>query len=104
MIFYELSDNTAIERKWVIATLVNPTSPIINWSCPDCGRAAEYPSGSFDVSVEGGDAFPDFLGCGSYPFLVVSARVVETWRLNGIHNLCSYSVGIADVIDSDADK
>ncbi|MFN8444527.1 MAG: hypothetical protein U0175_27330 [Caldilineaceae bacterium] len=56
-----------------------------------------YPSGAFDVIVEGGTKYPDILGCGEYPFLIVSDRVISTWRKAEITCFHVNSVGIAEV-------
>src|SRR5262245_50566896 len=100
MQFYKFSSNSAIERKWTFAVYIHSTSPNIHWRCTACGRAAEYPSGSFDVTVEGGSGFPDILGCGSYPFLIVSESVVTGWEKCGITTFHSYPVNIASVLKS----
>src|SRR5690349_3893057 len=67
MDFYEFSNNSIREPKWTYAASIHAMSHVVQWSCDECGRAADYPAGAFDVTLEGGDAFPDLLGCGAYP-------------------------------------
>lgn len=100
MVYYELTDNSPFERQWPMAVSIRPTSRLIHWQCPECGRTDNRPSGTFDVVLEGGSKFPDLLGCGAYPLLIVSERVVATWKSEGIGWFLEHPVGIADVQDS----
>lgn len=65
--------------------------------CPEYGAVEDYPSGSFDVVVEGGTKYPDVLRCGAYPFLIVSEAVTSAWHEAGITCFHTYQVGIAEV-------
>ena len=65
--------------------------------CPECGVRDSYPSGAFDVVVEGGSKYPDVLGCGAYPFLILSESVINDWKDAGITAFETYPVGIAEV-------
>lgn len=96
MRFFKFNHNNSQERQWARATSVQPKSHQIAWQCSTCGRAAKYPSGIFDVTVEGGPLFPDFLGCGAYPFLIVSERVVRGWEQCGITSFRAIPVGITN--------
>src|SRR5438105_1030015 len=100
MVFYELADNSEYEKKWAFAVSIHPKSHVVKWLCPECGRAAQYPAGSFDVTVEGGSRFPDFLGCGAYPLLIVSERAVSVFKGAGITCFQEYPVGVAAVQES----
>lgn len=100
MKFFEMTHNSPFEPKWVLAVKIHPTSSVIHWHCPMCGRAENVPSGSFDVNVEGGSSFPDFLGCGAYPLLIVSERVVTAWEKGGITTFRSFPVGISSISES----
>lgn len=100
MVHYEFYDNSPSEKQWAYAVSIRPKSHVIDWYCPDCGQAAKYPAGSFDVVLEGGTQFPDFLGCGAYPLLIVSHRVLSTWRDAGVCQFVEYPVGIAAIQDS----
>lgn len=98
MVFFEMSDNTTGEKGWTYAVEIHPTSHSIDWECTECGRAAEYPSGAFDVTVEGGTKYPDFLGCGEYPLLIVSENVVLAWEKAGIDSFRRFPVKIRKAI------
>jgi hypothetical protein len=62
-----------------------------------CGAVEHYPRGAFDVIVEGGTKYPDILGCGAYPFLIVSEVVIKVWQQAEITCFHTYPVGIAEV-------
>lgn len=102
MRFYNFTDNSPYEKKWVFAASIQPKSHIVKWLCPECGRAAEYPAGAFDVTVEGGSAFPDVLGCGAYPLLIVSERVISVLKGAGIACFQEYPVKVAAIHESRA--
>jgi hypothetical protein len=72
---------------------------MIQWKCLRCGRAASYPSGAFEVMLEGGSGFPDFLGCGAYPFLIVSERVITALRAAGV-TFQQHGVSVKSIRDS----
>lgn len=93
-IFYRLGHNTAYEREWTYAVSIHPRSHVIKWSCPDCGRAASYPAGAFDVTIEEGTAYPDILQCGAFPLLIVSERVFAAWADHGIGPITTSPVGV----------
>jgi hypothetical protein len=97
MLFYEVADNTAHEKKWTFAVGIHPKSHIVRWGCPDCGRGAQYPAGNFDVTLEGGSKFPDVLGCGAYPLLILSQRALKLFNSTGIGCFQQYPVGVAAV-------
>ena len=100
MKYYNITDNTCYERKWTIAVSIHPRSRMIEWSCPDCGAAASYPAGSFDVTIEGGEAYPDFLGCGAYPLMIVSGKVIASWEQHGIGPFVKFPVGVAAALET----
>jgi hypothetical protein len=104
MRFYNFSDNSPYERQWVRAASIHATSHIVHWYCSECGRAANYPAGSFDVMVEEGSAFPDFLACGAFPLLIVSERVLRDWEQAKFSSFRHFPVGIAEVSESQALK
>jgi len=97
MSFYTLSDNSSYMRDFTWATTIYSRSEMIERVCPECGAVENYPSGAFDVVVEGGSKYPDVLGCGAYPFLIVTEAVVTAWQKEGISCFHTYSVGIAEV-------
>jgi hypothetical protein len=100
MRYYELCDNSSYEKTWTFAVSIEPTSHVVDWHCDECGRSEWYPAASFAVTVEGGSAFPDFLGCGEYPLLIVSARVVRALRESEIECLHTARVAVAGSLDS----
>jgi hypothetical protein len=53
-------------------------------------------AGDIDVTLEPrkGSAWPDVLGCGAYPFFIVSKRVIEAWRQEGIGPFPHHRVNI----------
>jgi hypothetical protein len=69
--------------------------------CKNCGHVEHYPSGAFDVNLEGGSEYPDALGCGAYPFLIISERVVDDWNQAGIDNYLTYPVRISSIDSAD---
>lgn len=73
---------------------------MIEWSCPDCGAATSYPSGSFDVTIEGGTAYPDFLGCGAYPLMIVSDKVIASWEQHGVGPFVKSPVRVATALET----
>jgi hypothetical protein len=97
---HAFSDNSPYEPQWVFAASVRPTSHVVRECCPECGRSGKYPAGSFDVTVEGGSAFPDFLGCGAYPLLIVSEHVVSIWQRAGVASFQMFPVGVVSLVDS----
>jgi hypothetical protein len=100
MLFYEFTDNSSYEKKWSFAVSIHPKSPMVKWFCPECGRAGHYPAGAFDVTVEGGSEFPDVLGCGAYPLLILSERVMFLLRGAGVACFQEYPVSVAAVKES----
>jgi hypothetical protein len=100
MIFHKLRPNTSYERQWTSAVSIHPRSRSVEWTCPECGTYARYPAGSFDVTIEGGTAYPDFLSCGAYPLLIVSGRVIESWTRHGIGPFTKYPVGVATALET----
>lgn len=93
--FYHFGDNSSYRRRFAWAMSIIPRSEMVYRVCPKCNAVQHYPTGAFDVIVEGGSRYPDVLGCGAYPFLIVSERVVVAWRAEGISSFHTYPVGIA---------
>lgn len=77
---FRLSHNTSHNPEYAMATMIIPRSELIRRPCTKSNSVEEYPSGEFDVILEGGPGFPDMLGCGPYPFLIVSESVLETFK------------------------
>jgi hypothetical protein len=95
--FFIFGNNTNHNRQFTWAWRIYPRSELIHQVCSECGVIEQYPSGSFDVELEGGTKYPDVLGCGEFPFLIVSETVVETWREEHVTRFHTYEVGVAKV-------
>ncbi len=95
--FYRFGHNSSYTRRFTWATSIDPRSSITRRVCPEYNVVEEYPSGAFNVIVEGGSKYPDILKCGSYPFLIVSEKVVSIWYNADIKNFIIYPVGISQV-------
>lgn len=54
--------------------------------CPECEGIHNRPVGELQVSLERTKAkhWPDVLGSGEYPLLIVSNRVLEAWQTEGV--------------------
>ncbi len=100
MEFYEFTDGSPCEKRWTFAVSIHPRSPVVQWYCEECGSAANYPSGAFDVTVEGGSEFPDVLGSGQYPLLILSERFVSVLKAANIFCFQEHRVGVAKVSES----
>src|SRR5262249_11690893 len=96
VVHYELSDNSDFEDNWAVAARIGTTSRVVRWHCSQCGRADYYPAGSLDVTLEGGADYPDLLGCGAYPLLIVSERTVSVLEDVGINSFIKYPVDITN--------
>lgn len=94
---YRFSHNSSYTRGFVWAASIRPRSEMIHHACLEYGVIVHYPSGEFDVIVEGGNKYPDILGCGAYPFLIVSESVINAWQDAGITNFHSYLVRVDEV-------
>lgn len=95
--FYEFRDNSSYNTEFAWAVSILPRSEMIERRCPQCGNVESYPSGAFDVIVEDGSRYPDILGCGAYPFLIVSEKVVTVWHDAHINCFHTHPVGVATV-------
>jgi len=60
--------------------------------CKECDGDIYQPSGDLQclLNRKKGKLWPDVIGCGAYPFFIVSSRVIEDWRNDNlgvfIHN------------------
>lgn len=95
--FYRLRDNSSYNRQFASAWHIVPRSPMVHRVCPECDTVENYPSGAFDVFIERGSQYPDVLGCGAYPFLIVSERVIKVWQGAGISSFHTFPVAITEV-------
>lgn len=98
--FYQFRDNTSHTRGFTCAISILPRSEMMTRTCPEFGAVESYPSGAFDVVVEGGSKYPDVLRCGAYPFLIVSERVVDVWHKANLMCFHELEVKVAEVKSS----
>ncbi len=96
-VFYTFGDNTFSTRGFAWAASIHSRSEVVHQVCPKCGSVKYYPQGAFDVTLEQGSKFPDVLGCGAYPFLIISAKVTKAWQEAGICCFHTYAVKIAEI-------
>jgi hypothetical protein len=95
--FCVFGDNTFSNRSFAWAASIHPRSEVVHQICSNCGSVKYYPKGAFDVTLEKGSKYPDVLGCGAYPFLIVSGKVIEAWQEAGICCYHTYDVKIAEI-------
>jgi predicted RNA-binding Zn-ribbon protein involved in translation (DUF1610 family) len=95
--FYKFRHNTFHNRDFAWATRIHTRSEVIYQVCPKCGSVKQYPSGVFDVIIEKGSKYPDILGCGAYPFLIVSEKVTGAWEEAGLCCFHTYNVEVAEI-------
>jgi hypothetical protein len=95
--FYHISDNTNYSRGWAFASKIYPLSDEKIIDCELCGRRGRYPTREFAVDLEGGNKLPDFLQCSAYPLMIVSQKVVDDWKSEGISGFSFYLVTIRNI-------
>lgn len=95
--FLVISHNSIHYKRYAWASRIIPRSNYVENLCENYGVVEKYPSGAFDVIIERGSLYPDCLGCGSYPFFIVSKRVVDLWHGHGIKCFDTFPVKVADV-------
>jgi hypothetical protein len=95
--FYEFGHNSFDTRGFTWAMSIYPKSGVYYKKCPLCGSEEWYPLGDFDVLLEGGSRYPDVLGCGPYPFLILSDKVINALRDANISCFHTYKVGIKEL-------
>lgn len=94
---YAFSDNSSWNRVFTRAIEIRASSPITDRECAKCGSASQMPIGGFDVVVEGGTKYPDVLGCGFYPFLVLSRKAIDALRIHAVDAFDSFPVRVVEV-------
>ncbi|HKA20097.1 MAG TPA: hypothetical protein VKN18_17545 [Blastocatellia bacterium] len=96
MQFYSVSHNSFVNEGFPWINRV--TSGLFNEAqCPICGRRPRVPSGGdIEATLEPrlGSGWPDVLGCGAYPFFIVSPRVIDAWREERIGEFPHHKVTI----------
>lgn len=66
--------------------------------CPRCGKHTRANVGELDVVLldERGECWPDVIGCGGEPLLIVSARVLQDWKDDGVGEFPYSAIHILD--------
>ena len=93
--FYRISDNT-------IGTKGSPWMPTITeglqdiYNCKTCRRVIAYAKGDITgrLDKEKGTKWSDVLGCGHFPFLIISERVLEAFDKENIQEFPYHRVFI----------
>ena len=69
----------------------------LTYYCKSENRVLSYASGDMGALLEynKGTKWPDVLGCGAYPFLIVSEKVIECWARENIGTFPVHRVRIA---------
>ena len=83
--FYSIRDNSFYTRgfPWICSL---PQGLGVTYQCKTEGRTLLYATGKMVALLERdkGVKWPDILGCGAFPFLIVSERVKDAWDREGI--------------------
>ena len=97
MIFYDFGDNSFCTRGYTWAWSLKPRPPGLLLRCKKCTAGlSTYPKHPLGLSVEGGVKYPDILGCGGYPLLIVSQNVIDDWEKAGITGYEKYEANIVE--------
>lgn len=94
---YRLRNNTSHFPKYAWAGDVVSDGWDQEPKCEVCGDGPEESPRSLDVVITKGSRYPDILGCGAYPFLIVSAQTVLVWQAHGIRGYDTYPVTLVEV-------
>lgn len=95
--FYTFRNNTSSFPIYTWAASIVPRSPLTTVQCLACGYKDTFTSGAFDVICEGGSKYPDVLGCGKYPYLLLSEKAISTWEKAGITQYHTYPVHVDSI-------
>lgn len=65
-------------------------------ACAVCGVEPFLAEGDIEVALERkkGSTWPDALGCGAYPFFIVSDRALAAWRAEGVGDFPRHAVRV----------
>jgi hypothetical protein len=95
--FFSVSDNSlaTVGFPWV-ASIRSGLQTIA--SCRSCPRTVERPEGVVEAVLEPreGSEWPDVLGCGAWPLLIVSEQVLSAWQREGVGTFHHWPVAILD--------
>jgi hypothetical protein len=100
--FFSFSHNSFVEENWVWGAEIVPALDTISSPCFVCGNGllypSRYPERPLSVVIESGSRYPDILGCGAYPLLIISESVADAWKENGLRGFNLFPLTIANPI------
>lgn len=96
MRFFMVSDNTSYTRGFPWAFSITEGLKKVTETCSLCKSTLDDPIGDIRVLLERdkGTKWPDILGCGHYPLLIVSQKVIEAFNQEQILDFPYYKVMI----------
>jgi hypothetical protein len=80
--YYRFKNNSA-KKKYTWAYKIEAGKKK-SYRCQQCGKMVVKYAGPISVSVEGGTEYPDILGCGEFPLVIVTELVISAWESNEI--------------------
>jgi hypothetical protein len=94
--FFSVSDNSLLRKGF---PWINDVTSGLAWGdkCRVCRIKPWLPTGDIEVTLEPrkGTVWPDVLGSGSYPFFIVSSRVLDAWLAESVGKVPHHDVKIA---------
>lgn len=102
--YHKFSHNSFHNSRFTWAQSITPRSPMVDTICKKCGTHRRYPSGELDVSLEGGSSYPDVLGCGAFPFAILSENAIQIFMDAGINSFHTFEVGIKSIESQTLEK
>jgi hypothetical protein len=96
--FFELYHNSPYNRQFPWAYSITPPLATIGQRCNVCTNGylfpGWYPDAPLTVSVNTGRKYPDVLGCGAYPLLIVSQAVLDDWSAVGLRGYEAFPLSV----------
>lgn len=95
MQFFSVNHNSLKNKKYPWIEKIVEGRINLN-KCSKCGTIDSCPTSDIKVVLEKKKGFewPDVLGIGAYPLLIVSEKTVNSWQKEGVENIPSYRVFI----------
>lgn len=83
--FFSVSHNSTYTRGYPWLTTLKEGFGAV-YHCGTCGRVLHYATGEMAAVLEPhkGTQWADVLGCGHFPFFIVSERVLECWEQEAV--------------------